>query len=176
MRIGLDLDDTVNSWWSEYLERFGPPTSDAEITYNVENVLRHDKDFWLNLPVIHRPDFEVELFCTKRVHSKKWTKEWLSINNISPNAPVYQLLYQRGNKARLIKGKVDVFVDDSISNFIQMNLSGVPCLLMDSPNNKQWGPVGRVYSLKKKDIIRSYYKLIQTNFKVFYEASKEHKI
>ena len=51
------------------------------------------------------------------------------------------------NKADLIKGKVDVFIDDSISNVIQMNKAGVPCLLYDRPHNQNYDFVGRIYSL-----------------------------
>ena len=35
LRIGLDIDDTIGSWRPEYLERFGQPKSDFEITRNV---------------------------------------------------------------------------------------------------------------------------------------------
>ena len=34
------------------------------------------------------------------------------------------------NKADFIKGRVDVFIDDSVSNFIAMNLAGVPCFVV----------------------------------------------
>ena len=32
LRIGLDIDDTIGSWRPEYLERFGQPKSESEIT------------------------------------------------------------------------------------------------------------------------------------------------
>ena len=67
---------------------------------------------------------------------------------------------------------MDVFVDDSVSNFIQMNLSGVPCLLMDSDDNQDWGPYGRVYSLNREHIEDTYDLFMNTvypQFKEFYE-------
>ena len=173
MKIGLDLDDTVNYWMDVYLDRFGTPKDDQKITWDVENILKKDKQFWLNLPVKHRPDFNVTLFCTKRVNSKKWTKEWLQNNNISPKAPIYQMYYQKGNKAHMIKGKVDVFIDDSVSNMVQLNLSGVPCLLMDSPYNQSWGPVGRIYSLNKEEIIGTLELFKCTIFPYFKEFIKQ---
>ena len=66
------------------------------------------------------------------------------------------MYYQQGNKADLIKGKVDVFIDDSVSNFVKMNLSGVPCLLYDKEYNQHWGPVGRIYCLDYKHIKETY--------------------
>ena len=74
---------------------------------------------------------------------------------------------QSGNKATMIKGRVDVFVDDSISNMIKLNLSGVPCLLMDKEYNREWGPIGRIYSLDINEIYETYKLFINTVFKNF---------
>lgn len=168
MNIGLDLDDTCNYWYALYLQRFGQPKDDYEITRNVQRVLSKDRDFWLSLPVKHRPDFKVKLYCTKRVSKKAWTKKWLELNDFD-DAPVYQVFSQTKNKADLIKGRVDVFIDDSISNFIQLNLSGVPCLLMDSEYNQSWGPIARIYSLEEDEIRYTYNMFMETemysNFK-----------
>jgi len=168
MRIGLDLDGTVDDFMNPYLERFGNPKKDSEITKNVAQILSKDRDFWLSLPVLRHIDFIPELYCTKRVNPKQWTRKWL-IEHGFPNRPIYQMYYQHGNKATMIKGRVDVFVDDSISNFIKLNLSGVPCLLIDQPDNQEWGPVGRIYSLNKEEIVDAYNLFIDTgmfdNFK-----------
>jgi hypothetical protein len=168
MRIGLDLDGTVDDFWNPYIKRFGHPKKDSEITKNVQRVLSKDRDFWLNLPVLRHIDFTPELYCTKRVSPKQWTRKWL-VENGSPNRPIYQMYYQHGNKATMIKGRVDVFVDDSISNFIKLNLSGVPCLLIDQPDNQDWGPIGRIFTLTKEEIIDAYNLFIDTgmfdNFK-----------
>lgn len=156
LRIGCDLDDTVNVWMDIYLDRFGEPKNDYEITRNVQRVLSKDRLFWLSLPIKHRPDFEVTLFCTKRVNPKRWTKKWLKDNDISASAPVYQMYTQGGNKARMIKGRVDVFIDDSVKNFEDLNNSGVPCLLMDSPYNQHYDTPLRIYSLQYDEIARVY--------------------
>ena len=161
LRIGLDLDDCVFDFWGAYIERFGQPKSDAEITYNVQNKLRKDKDFWLNLEVINTIDFIPTLYCTKRVSAKRWTRQAL-LNAGYPDAPIYQMYYQHGQKSTMIKGRVDVFVDDSLKNFIEMNLNGVPCLLMDCGNNLSWGPVGRIFSLDYDEIEDGYHLLRNT--------------
>ena len=80
LRIGLDIDDTVCDFINPYLKRFGTPHKDSEITRNVNRILIKDREFWLNLPVINRPDFMPALYCTKRVHSKAWSKKFLELN------------------------------------------------------------------------------------------------
>lgn len=171
LRIGTDCDGCIDDFWNPYIERFGQPKSDTEITKNVHRKLINDKNFWINLPVIHKPNFDVILYCTKRTSSKTYLKQWLEINNF-PIAPIYQVLYQKDNKARYIKGRVDVFVDDSIDNFISMNLAGVPCLLMDNPSNEHLGPMLRIHSLQYEEIEDVYYLAQELNifkeFKMYY--------
>lgn len=161
MRIGLDLDGTVDDFMNPYLERFGKPKKDSEITRNVQQILSKDRNFWLSLPVLRYIDFVPELYCTKRVNPKQWTRKWL-VEHGFPNRPIYQMYYQHGNKANMIKGRVDVFVDDSVSNFIKLNLSGVPCLLIDQPDNQSWGPIGRIFTLNKQEIVDAYNLFIDT--------------
>jgi uncharacterized HAD superfamily protein len=166
LRIGLDIDDTILFWYSEYLKRFGEPKNQYEITRHVQRDLITDRNFWLNLPPKHYPDFSVTLYCTKRVCNKDWSKRWIKDHEY-PIAPVYQLVTQSKNKADVIKGRVDVFVDDSVSNFIAMNLAGVPCLLMDCDYNQDWGPIGRIYSLNRDEIEEVYNLFMSTLFNDF---------
>ena len=166
LKIGFDLDDTINSWYPCYLKRFGQPKNDYEITKNVQRILKHDKQFWLDLPLKNMPDFQPTLFCTARVIPKSWTKRWLEEHNI-PMAPVYQKYGYAGSKAPLIKGRVDVFVEDSLKNFIDLNLNGIPCLLIDSPANQQWGPIGRIFSLNYDEIEEAYNLFMETVFPNF---------
>ena len=156
LKIGLDIDQVLADWAGPFFKRFNPK-SDSEITRICNKKLAKDRDFWLNLPVIQYPiEFEPKLYCTKRSCLKTYTKEWLD-NNGFPHKPVYQVLCQTDNKARYIKGRVDVFIDDSISNFIQMNRSGVPTLLMNTSYNKHLGPILRIYSLDYNEIEDVYW-------------------
>lgn len=174
LRIGLDIDDTICSFMRPYLERFGKPKEDREITRNVHRILVKDRDFWLRLPVINRPSFDPTLYCTKRIHPKAWTREFLAINEL-PIAPIYQVYSQAASKAPRIKGRVDVFVDDSISNFIDLNLRGVPCLLIDGEHNQNWGPVARIYSLDKEEIEECYHLFMRTLFPHFKELVNDYR-
>ena len=167
LKIGIDLDDCVFAFMESYLHKFGTPKHDQEITKNVQRKLRKDKQFWENLPIINVPNFIPTLICTKRVNSKVYTKNSLKRINLD-KVPIYQLFTQTSNKANKIKNKIDVFIDDSIFNMIQMNLSGLPCLLIDSPYNQRWGPIGRIYSLDYKEIEDAYYLFMKT---IFYNFS-----
>ena len=121
IRIGLDMDEVLDDFMGAYIKRYGITPSNV-ITKNVRK-LSKDKDFWMNLTKLRNIDFIPELYCSKRIIPKSWSKEWLK-NNGFPIRPFYQLYCQYDNKARLIKGRVDVFVDDSISNFEGLNKEG----------------------------------------------------
>lgn len=171
LKVGLDIDDTVCDFMGPYLERFGSPQTNDEITKNVFQHLRKDKDFWINLEVINYPNFNVELFCTKRVNSKRWTREFLESHGLSKIdnkvIPIYQQYCQVGPKSTLVKGRIDVFIDDSLSNFKEMNSKGIPCLLMDTEHNRDWGPIGRVSSLDIREIEETYHLFKTTVFDNF---------
>lgn len=135
-----DLDDTITGFFQAYKEYFDVENhpyrmQDHIITKNVYK-LRHNREFWINLPVIDYFDFEIDGYCTKRINSKKFTREWLDKHGF-PIKPIYQQWYQKGSKSKLIKGRCDVFIDDSVSNFIECNNNGVFTLLKDAPHN-QW--------------------------------------
>lgn len=173
LRIGSDCDGCIDDFWNPYVKKFGIPKSNTEITKNVQRKLQYDKEFWTTLPVLHRMNFTPTLFCTKRTSLKSYLRQWLEENNF-PLAPIYQVLYQKSNKAPYVKGHVDVFIDDSIDNFISMNLSGVPCLLMDNPSNKHLGPMLRIHSLQYEEIEDVYSIALEMNifkeFRLYYDC------
>lgn len=174
LKVGLDLDGTICDFMNPYIKRFGVPKKDSEITKNVSRILINDKDFWMSLPIIHNPNFIPTLYCTKRVHPKVWSKQFLLENGL-PLMPIYQVICQISSKAPYIKGRVDVFVDDSISNFIDLNLNGVPCLLIDDEYNQKWGPIGRIFSLDKEEIEESYFLFKDTLFDYFKDIVDEYR-
>ena len=161
LRIGLDIDDTLACFFDAYKVYFNTKKypyrlKERNITKNVVRVLKFDRNFWIDLAVKNRITFVPELYCTSRVCNKLWTKEWLKRNNF-PNSPVYQIYGHGVNKAKYIKGKVDIFIDDSVLNFEMLNASGVPCLLLDAPHNQHWGHGGRIYSLNLDEILEEYF-------------------
>lgn len=157
LRVGFDLDDTIFGFSEGYLRRFKHfPKYDWAITRNVQNILINERDFWVNLPVIRRPNFEPKLYCSSRVNRKSWTKKAIEINDL-PNSPLFQVPGYHIPKSRYIKGRVDVFIEDSPHQWKSLNLAGIPCLLIDGRNNKEYGPLLKIYSLNYNEIEDAYY-------------------
>ena len=169
MRIALDIDDVLEHFMQAYCDRFEtdkyPKRLESKIiTRNVYHKLQYDRNFWLSLEVKHRPNFIPELYCTKRINPKSYTKKWLEINNF-PKRPVYQMVYQKGNKATMIKGRCDVLIDDSVSNVIKAMESGLPAILMNDKYNKDFDYPYIIYNLYINEIRRVYEDLINNEFK-----------
>ena len=112
--IGLDLDDTVFDFLGSYEARFGPTSdywsSDYSMSENLKS-LQKDKDFWVNMPVKHRPSFEVDYYVTARSIPIEWTQEAIQKNNL-PKAPIYTLPWNESKIETLKKLKIDIFIDD----------------------------------------------------------------
>lgn len=156
LRVACDLDDTIFNFLGAYRELF-PKESDLEssiITKNVEK-LRYNKDFWENLPLLEVPNFEPHIYATKRINRKEYTRNCLAKYGL-PIKPIYQMYYQLGNKADMIKGRCDVLIDDSISNVKMAINSGLPALLIDRPHNQNGDPMFRIYSLDIEEIRFAY--------------------
>lgn len=166
LKISLDLDDTIVSFKDHYISRFGIPKTDLEITKKVRGILLKDKEFWLSQPLINIPDFIPTQYTTARLISKNWIKQQLKLNNL-PNSPVYQVMGISISKAKMLRGRVDVHIDDNLNVFKDLNSKGIPCLLIDAPYNQEWGPIGRIFSLQKQEIEETYKLFIDTMFNNF---------
>ena len=164
LQIALDIDDTIADFYRQYKSVFGKPSKNYEITRNVYK-LRKNKNFWENLPVIDRIDFEPHIYCTKRINSKTYTKNWLNKHGF-PIKPVYQMYTQKGNKADIIKGRCDVLIDDSYYNVVKCIEVGLPALLIDRPHNKNINTPYRIYSLKYAEIEKKYNDLFGDNSRI----------
>ena len=157
LRIACDIDQVLADFESAYNKYYNTDMSkenDYHITKNVYK-LRHNKEFWTNLEVIDRPNFIPYIYATKRINLKSYTREWL-LKNGFPDRPIYQTIYQYGNKADIIKGRCDVLIDDSVSNVYKCIKSGVPALLLDRPHNRHAGPEFRIYNLDIDEITECY--------------------
>lgn len=156
--IGCDLDGVIFDFDLGYLNRFKKwPKYDWAITRNVTRILINERDFWVNLPLLRKPKgFEPKLYCSSRVNKKSWSKKAIEINNL-PNSPLYQVPGYNIPKSRYIKGRIDVFIEDSPHQWKALNSAGIPCLLIDGSNNKDYGPVLKIYSLDYDEIENAYY-------------------
>ena len=161
LKIALDIDDVLADFLGQYFKRFRKPKHDFELTRNVYK-LRKDKEFWEGLPVINELDFEPHIYCTKRINSKTYTKNWLRKNGF-PNKPIYQMYHQQGNKADMIKGRCDVLIDDSYFNVKKAIKSGLPALLLVRPHNKHIKTRYKIENLTHKSIKQAYENLFGDN-------------
>lgn len=170
LKVSMDLDGCLCDFYSPYFARFGKPRKDSEITRNVKTVLIRDKEFWLNLPVLNQLNFQPRQYTTARVIPKQWIREYLE-KELFPKAPIYQIHgYGLSKYSKVKMGGCHVHVDDSLSVFMDLNLKGIPCLLLDSPGNQHWDePVGRIFSLDKDEIEDAYHLFKSTIFPHFKE-------
>ena len=165
MKISIDLDGVLCDFYSPYFERFGPSEN---VTKNVRKLAK-DKDFWMNLPVLRELSFKPQHYTTARIINKRWIKEYLDINNF-PKAPIYQVFgYSLSKYPKIKMTGCHLHIDDSLSVFKDLNSKGIPCLLLDTPFNQEWGPIGRIYSLDINEIEDTYNLFLKT---VFYNFNK----
>ena len=174
LEIGCDLDDTIFGFSEGYLNRFKKwPKYDWAITRNVTHILSKERDFWIGLPVIRRPNFVPKLYCSSRVNKKCWSKKAIEINDL-PNSPLYQVPGYNIPKSKYIKGRVDVFIEDSPHQWKALNNAGIPCLLINSPNNKEYGPFLKIYTLDYDEIEDVYNTALEMNcfkeFNLYYDC------
>ena len=174
LRISCDIDGCLADFNSGYLKRFKKwPNHDWAITRNVKYILSKEREFWLNLPVLNTLNFTPKMYCSARLNNRNWTKKYLELNGF-PKAPLFQVPGYELSKAKVLKGRCDVHIEDSVKNFIDLNSKGIPCLLYDTPENRHLGPVLRIYSFNEEEITDAYYlgkdSGVFDNFKLIYGA------
>lgn len=156
LRIALDIDDTILKWFEAYQKRFPGERNLVQhiITRNVRK-LQYDREFWENLELLERPNFEPYIYSTKRIIPKSYTRNSLLKHGL-PVKPIYQTYNQNGNKADIIKGRCDVLIDDSYSNVAKAIKSGLPALLIDRPHNQNVECEFRIHHLDYNEILDAY--------------------
>ena len=160
IRIALDLDDTIFDFLGAYQEVFPGERNmiSSNITKNVFK-LKKDKRFWENLPLLEMPNFEPCIYATKRINSKVYTRNCLSRHGL-PIKPIYQMVYQYGNKVSIIKGHCDVLIDDSAFNCYQALQVGFPAILITRPHNINSNYPYRINKLDLDEILTVYNQIL----------------
>lgn len=160
IRIALDLDDTIFDFLGAYQEVFPGKRNmiSSNITKNVFK-LKKDKRFWENLPLLEIPNFEPCIYATKRINSKVYTRNCLSRHGL-PIKPIYQMVYQYGNKVNIIKGHCDVLIDDSAFNCYQALQVGFPAILITRPHNINSDYPYRINKLDLDEILTVYNQIL----------------
>lgn len=157
LRIALDCDDTLFDWRSAHEKKFNcviSKSTEPMITAQVHKC-KFDRDFWVNLRLLERPNFVPYIYCTKRINPTQYTIECIKKNHL-PLRPIYQVYKFEDNKADFIRTICDVLIDDSYYNVMQCIESGFPALLITREHNKGIGTPYRVDHLNYKEILNKY--------------------
>lgn len=140
-RIALDLDGVIFDFNSAYEDRFKIKMNPYwQATYEMGDHLKEleqDKDFWVNLPLLHKPEFEVTAYITSRNVPKEWIEESIQKNGL-PCAPVYTVPWNESKLPLLKELNITHLFDDKYENFKEADSNGVVAYLMDSTSNRYY--------------------------------------
>ena len=161
-KIGLDIDcviaDFVKAWSDLHGDVSDEPTSwymDRKMRKRFAEMKGRGvlDDFYLNIPPMFDPKdlpFEPHCYITSRPVSTEVTEKWLDKNGF-PRRKVYtvDLLHTKVDVAK--EAGVDIFIDDSFDNFVDLNNNGIFTYLFTAPWNEKFD-VGHMRLDSLKDI------------------------
>lgn len=147
--IGLDIDGVIanftKSWHNKYNDVSDSPVSwDYDINmierFNIMKENNELDDFYLNIePLIDSKDLKFIPHCyiTSRPVDDNITLKWLYKHNF-PIRPIYSTEIRK-SKVDLAKlADIEVFIDDSYDNFIDLNKNGIFTYLLTSTYNDKY--------------------------------------
>lgn len=141
-RIGLDIDEVCADFLGGYAEKFDANYKEAKHFYfsyqTMPNLLSLEEDWWENLPAKvdgAKLPFLPACYISKRTFDVKITERWLEKNHF----PCVPVIHVDGSKIEACKSmNVDIYVDDFIRNFQELNAAGITTFLMDCVHNRQY--------------------------------------
>lgn len=156
LKIGLDIDEVLCDCIGGMMEKYPEDMPERSTYWKCPMFNKHleeekyNKEFWLNLKPTIDPKslpFEPHCYITSRSIDVSVTEEWLAKHGF-PKAPVYSVPGSKVEAAR--QAGVDIFVDDNIKNFTELNNAGICTFLMSAPHNLKYS-VGfkRISNLKE---------------------------
>lgn len=161
-KIGLDIDEVICNFVKGWHDKWG--TDPAPEWWNYHRGMssyfkqmdddRTLNEFYLSLePKISPTDipFEPHCYVTSRPVDTAITERWLDKNGF-PAVKVYTVPMGASKVDVLKKAGVDIFVDDSFANFIELNKAGICTFLMDASHNRRYS-VGYKRLMSLKDLM-----------------------
>jgi uncharacterized HAD superfamily protein len=154
-RIGLDIDGVLADFSTAFCELCDIPNEPNYWYWTYKwrdrkQELKDNKNFWLNIKPLMNGNllpFDPVCYCTDRPIDSSITELWLEENGF-PCVPVITV---NGSKVEKLKEqKLDIYVDDSYSNFVELNNAGICTYLYSRPHNIKYN-VGhkRIHDLKE---------------------------
>lgn len=165
MNIYLDVDDVVLAWHEAFIERYKLPMPTDWIPY--EEIrdklaeLKKDRFFWISLKTKHLPNFQPTGYVSARSVPVKWTKDVMKLRKIPGRTKVIHVGWGESKIDVLKSLNCDLFIDDRFETFLDCHKHGIPCLLMDTPQNRHHKTEFRIYNLKIETIMKKYNKLLK---------------
>lgn len=144
LRVWLDIDGVLADFESHFLKHFGYDIKDHATDWDdwrfrkgMEEIA-NNSDFWSSVPKIVSSDmfsYPITGYCTARNCQDQFTLDWLHINGF----PKLQYINVKGRlKSEALRDVCDVFVDDSINNFMDLQRNGILCYLISRPHNLKY--------------------------------------
>lgn len=156
-KIGLDIDGVLADFVGHLMRVSGNGDhmpehwNDPIIRKEYEN-FKDDPKFWSEIPpLLTREDvpFEPHCYITARSVDPAITQAWLD-KNMFPKAPLYCVGHGESKIETAKKSGINIMVDDSIANFLELTNAGIFTYLYDTAYNKKYN-VGhrRIKSLRE---------------------------
>jgi hypothetical protein len=145
-KICLDIDGVLADWtsaWNKlYPEISATPTSwylDRNVGKRFDDMRNKGtlNDFYMNIePLINPKDlpFEPHCYITSRPVLKVISEEWLDKYGF-PAKPVYSVDIRESKIEHAKNAGVEIFIDDSFENFVELNNAGIFTYLYTQPWN-----------------------------------------
>ncbi len=114
-RVALDVDDVVADFLGGYELKTGETLNPYwAASYNMMSNLKEladNEDFWVNLPVKHRPNFEPTCYISSRSIPVEFTQKFIQKAGL-PCAPIFHVPWNESKVDVLKENKIDILVDD----------------------------------------------------------------
>ena len=142
-KIGLDVDEVLADFVGQLMVYF-PDLTERPVYWNDPVLkdcfekIKDEEEFWMSIkPKVDPKElpFEPAAYITARPVPSEVTQRWLDLHGF-PRAKVITVAGSKVDAVR--ESGIDVYVDDSYSNFVDLTRAGLTCFLMTATHNKRY--------------------------------------